>query len=211
MDLRDERKHQQKEKDKTQQTFFQTDSEDSEILKPGNSLYQLRIDLDGIRPPVWRRILIPGTGTMRDLHQAIQDVMGWEDYHLHQFMVDDPFSGQPITMENHDEETEKIEDWFTMENPNGIYIYDFGDNWEHIIELEVITHRDKKATYPQCIKGKRACPPEDCGGVGGYLEMLDTLKDPKHEEYEETVEWLGEDFNPEHFNPEDVIFKDTHE
>lgn len=195
------------EKDKTQQTFFQKDS-DSEILKEGKSIYQFRIDLEGIRPPIWRRILIPGTSTMRDLHQAIQDVMGWEDYHLHQFMVADPFSGQPITMENHDEETKIIEDWFTMETPMGSYTYDFGDNWEHIIKLEKITSLDADATYPQCIKGKMACPPEDCGGVWGYQEMLDILKDPKHEEYEETVEWMGEDFDPERFKPQDVVFRD---
>ena len=204
-DKRAEKKNKQREKtDNSQQTFFQTDS-DSE--KAEKSIYQFRIDLDDIRPPIWRRILIPGTYTMRDLHQAIQDVMGWEDYHLHQFMVADPFTGQPITMENHDEETEIIEDWFTMETPRGSYTYDFGDNWEHIIKLEGIISQDKGATYPQCIKGKRACPPEDCGGVWGYQEILDILTDPKHEEYEETVEWMGEDFDPERFNPEDVVFR----
>ncbi|HII84287.1 MAG TPA: plasmid pRiA4b ORF-3 family protein [Methanobacterium subterraneum] len=198
----------QSREDKTSQTYFPTDLEDNELLKPENSVYQFRIDLDDIRPPIWRRILIPGTSTLRDLHHAIQDVMGWGNYHLHQFMVADPFSGNPITMENHDEETEKIEDWFAMESPYGRYIYDFGDNWEHILKLEVISRRDEKATYPQCTKGKRACPPEDCGGVGGYLEMLDILEDPEDEEYLETVEWLGEDFNPEKFNPEDVVFRD---
>jgi hypothetical protein len=192
------------EEDKTYQTSFQTDSESFEVER---SIYQFRIDLDGIRPPIWRRILIPGTFTLRDLHQAIQDVMGWGDYHLHQFMVADHFSGNPISLENHDEETEKIEDWFAMESPYGIYIYDFGDNWEHILKLEVITRRDEKATYPQCIKGKRACPPEDCGGVGGYLEMLEILEGPEDEEYKETVELLGDDFNPEKFNREDVVFK----
>ena len=99
-------------------------------------------------------------------------------------------------------------DYFTMETPYGEYIYDFGDYWEHTILLEMVTSLDEGATYPRCIEGERASPPEDCGGVGGYLEMLEVLEDPEDEEYQETVEWLAKDFNPEKFNPEDVVFRD---
>ena len=194
--------------DKTSQTYFPTDSGESELLKPENSVYQFIIDLDGIQPPIWRRILIPGNSTMKDLHQAIQDVMGWQDYHMHQFRVPDPFSGNPLEMKNHDEEKEMIGDYFTMETPYGEYVYDFGDYWMHTILLEMVTSQDEGATYPQCIEGERASPPEDCGGVGGYLEMLEVLEDPEDEEYQETVEWLAKDFNPEKFNPEDVVFRD---
>ncbi len=207
LDQRLENRFQSRE-DKTSQTYFPTDSGESELLKPENSVYQFIIELEGIQPPIWRRILIPGNSTMRDLHQAIQDVMGWQDYHMHQFRVPDPFSGNPLEMKNHDEKKEIIGDYFTMETPYGEYIYDFGDYWEHTILLEMVTSLDEGATYPRCIEGERAAPPEDCGGVGGYLEMLEVLEDPEDEEYEETVEWLGDDFNPEKFNQEDVVFRD---
>jgi hypothetical protein len=207
LDQRLENRFQSRE-DKTSQTYFPTDSGESELLKPENSVYQFIIELEGIQPPIWRRILIPGNSTLRDLHQAIQDVMGWQDYHMHQFRVPDPFSGNPLEMKNHDEKKEIIGDYFTMETPYGEYIYDFGDYWEHTILLEMVTSLDEGATYPRCIEGERAAPPEDCGGVGGYLEMLEVLEDPEDEEYQETVEWLGKDFNPEKFNPEDVVFRD---
>ena len=88
------------------------------------------------------------------------------------------------------------------------YIYDFGDNWEHKVVLEKILPREKNVNYPRCIGGKRACPPEDCGGVWGYKNLLEALEDPKHPQYEELLDWFGEDFDLEHFDCSEVHFDD---
>ncbi|MCG2737314.1 MAG: plasmid pRiA4b ORF-3 family protein [Candidatus Methanoperedenaceae archaeon] len=93
-------------------------------------------------------------------------------------------------------------------HPSADYIYDFGDYWHHKIQLDKILPREKNISYPVCIKGKRTCPPKDCGGIGGYERLLDIIKDPKHEEHKETLEWLGEEFDPEHFDPIKVNFDD---
>jgi len=184
-------------------------------------VYQFKIALTGLRPPIWRRIQVPETYSFWDLHVAIQDAMGWEDYHLHQFTVIDPSIDMKVEigapaedfdvvfdMEILPEWKQKIAEWFSMENSVAEYTYDFGDGWEHTLKLEKILPKEADATYPRCIGGKRACPPEDCGGVWGYEEKLDILKDKTHEEYEETVEWLGDDFDPEHFDVNEVTFSD---
>ncbi len=95
-----------------------------------------------------------------------------------------------------------------MENRSAEYVYDFGDNWEHKIRLEKILPGEKCAVYPVCIKGKRACPPEDCGGLWGYSDILEALEDPDNEEDEELLDWVGEDFDPEHFDRAEVSFSD---
>ena len=95
-----------------------------------------------------------------------------------------------------------------MENRIANYTYDFGDNWEHKIQLEKILPRDKNIEYPACIAGKRACPPEDCGGIWGYEEFLEAINNPDHEEHEEMLEWVGGEFNPEHFDVNEVSFDD---
>ena len=95
-----------------------------------------------------------------------------------------------------------------MENKRSLYTYDFGDNWEHIITLEKILPRKKEVKYPICIKGERACPPEDCGGIWRYKELLAILQDPNHAEYKETLEWVGKDFNPEYFDKDEINFED---
>jgi hypothetical protein len=146
--------------------------------------------------------------------------MGWEDYHLHEFEMrhpstaekvrigipqqDDQFWGREV-ISGHEE---KIVDWFSMENRVAEYTYDFGDNWEHRIQLEKILPREKGIKYPACIGGKRACPPEDCGGVWGYEEFLEAIRNPEHEEHEEMLDWIGGEFDPEHFDPKEVRFYD---
>jgi hypothetical protein len=98
----------------------------------------------------------------------------------------------------------KIFDLLTVEKEKIIYEYDFGDGWEHEIILEKILPVDKKLKYPICLAGKMNCPPEDCGGVWGYAEMIEILKQPKHEEYENIIEWLGDELDPEYFDKEEV-------
>lgn len=193
------------------------------MKKRFDRVYQLKISLKGSEPQIWRRIHVPETYTFWDLHVAIQDAMGWEDYHLHEFEMRHPSTGKKVRIGIPDKEAgffrqevipeqkQKISNWFSMENRVAGYTYDFGDNWEHKIQLEKIVPRDKKIEYPVCIAGKRACPPEDCGGIWGYEGLLEAIKDPNHEEHEGMLEWIGGEFDPEHFDVKEVSFGDPDE
>lgn len=180
-------------------------------------VYQFKITLKDSKPPIWRRIQVPENYTFWDFHVAIQDAMGWADYHLHEFTTiysaerelkhigipDD--TGEMEVLAGWEE---KMKDWFPkLKKMN--YTYDFGDSWEHTVVLEKILPREKDKKYPVCIAGKRACPLEDSGAIWGYYEKLDILKNPKHPEYEEIADWVGdEDFDPEEFEPSEVLFDD---
>lgn len=185
--------------------------------KESNRIYQFKITLWDIRPPIWRRIQVPETYTFWDLHVAIQDAMGWADYHLHEFEIASLQSrGKArigIPEGDFDREVlpgwkQKIADYFTQKNRTANYMYDFGDGWVHKVELEKILPREKNIKYPRCIKGKRACPPEDCGGIGGYYNLLEIMGNSDHEEYDEMLEWLGGEFDPKHFDIKEVRFDD---
>lgn len=185
--------------------------------KKFEQVYQFKVALKGIRPPIWRRIQVPETYTFRDLHIAIQDAMGWEGYHLHEFEMISPSTGAKVSIGPPDEEfgrrafseeTQKIAKYFSMDNKSAEYTYDFGDDWEHNILLEKILPREEGAAYPVCVKGKRACPPEDCGGVWGYADIIEALKDSDDEENEELLEWVGEGFDPGNFDAKEVVFRD---
>ena len=186
-----------------------------------DQVYQFKITLRGAKPPIWRRIQVPETYTFYDLHVAIQDAMGWDDYHMHEFELVNPSTGQNIWIGIPDEIfgydsgreilagwKQKISQWLSLENKSAEYTYDFGDNWEHIIKLEKILPRKDSVKYPVCTAGKLACPPEDCGGIWGYADFLEIIGDPDNEEYEEMMEWAGDEFDPEHFSPNEVIFTD---
>jgi len=186
-------------------------------------VYQFKITLKNISPPIWRRIQVPATYSFWDLHVAIQDVMSWLDYHLHEFDLTDPSTGVKVTIgipvdDDFDMDREvipgweqKIADYFSMENRVAYYEYDFGDGWEHEIKLEKIFPRDKNIDYPICTAGKRACPPEDVGGIGGYENFLKVISDPNHKEYEEMIEWVGGAFDPEYFDKDEISFDDPDE
>ncbi len=183
----------------------------------GERVFQFKITLKGTKPPIWRRIQVPESYSFWDLHVAIQDAMGWEGYHLHEFSVPHPSgSGMVRIGQNHPgsglhdvlpEERQRISDWFRPGGKPATYTYDFGDDWQHTVKLEKILPREEGVKYPRCTGGKRACPPEDCGGPWGYRELLDVLADPLHEEYEEVSGWVGE-FDPERFHPDEVVFSD---
>jgi hypothetical protein len=137
--------------------------------------------------------------------------MGWENSHLHQFIKDRTFYTERIPgddtwveMNNVDYKKIKISDVLKKEKEKIIYEYDFGDGWVHDVLLEKILPGNEKMIFLICLEGKMACPPEDCGGVWGYSDMLEILKQPKHEEYDNIIEWLGEEFDPEHFDKEEV-------
>ncbi len=179
-------------------------------------VYQFKITLEGIKPPVWRRIQVPETYTFWDLHVAIQDSMGWSDEHLHEFSVVNPCTGGTESIGIPDDEgwgppvapgwRRNIAFYFSEANPKAKYVYDFGDNWLHKVRLEKVLDRQPGVKYPVCVGGRRACPPEDCGGVPGYERLLEIVADPSHEEFETMREWLGDDFEPENFDPRKIIF-----
>ncbi|PIV63577.1 MAG: hypothetical protein COS11_06755 [bacterium (Candidatus Ratteibacteria) CG01_land_8_20_14_3_00_40_19] len=188
------------------------------MKKKFDRVYQFKITLMDVRLSIWRRIQVPETYSFWDLHVAIQDAMHWLDYHLHEFEIVNPSTGIKTSVgipgdEDFGKEIllewkQKIADYFSMENRLAKYTYDFGDNWEHIIKLEKVLPRDKNINYPVCIGGKRASPPEDCGGVWGYEDFLKIINNPDHEEYEETIEWAGGEFDPEYFDVKEIKFDD---
>ena len=187
------------------------------MKKKFDRVYQFKITLNYITPPIWRRIQVPETYTFWGLHVAIRDAFGWSDCHLHEFELRDKSTGLRVDIGIPDEDfdgsilagwNQKIVDYFSMENCSARYVYDFGDYWVHKIQLEKIIPKEKDGIYPRCIKGKRACPPEDCGGIGGYERLLDIMSNENHEEYDEMIEWLGGRFDPEHFDVDEVGFND---
>lgn len=182
------------------------------------NVYQFKILLSGSKPPIWRRIQVPETYSFWDLHVAIQDAMGWADCHLHEFQTIRKSHGTERSIGIPDPEIddsdvepgwkEMISDVFPEEKKMR-YVYDFGDYWVHTVTLEKILPREAGSEYPTCIAGRMACPPEDSGALWGYYDMLEILKHPKHPEYKDTVEWIGDErFDPEEFDPEEVSFGD---
>jgi hypothetical protein len=172
-------------------------------------IYQFKVTLKGIRPPIWRRFQVESHITFLDLHHILQAVMGWYGYHLHQFFVNGYNLTDRATLEESgygDGDVAKswLGKFVQQEGQKFVYEYDFGDSWEHELLLEKILEPEAGASYPRCLKGKRACPPEDCGGVWGYQELLEVLQDPEHPEYEEMREWVDEEFDPEVFDLEGV-------
>ncbi|MCC7202254.1 MAG: plasmid pRiA4b ORF-3 family protein [Nitrospirae bacterium] len=187
------------------------------MKKKFDNVFIFKVTLKGIAPPVWRMIAVPDNYTFWDLHVAIQDAMGWLDCHLHHFEIRNPGTGAKEYIGIPDEEglmpmkmltgwKKKIADYFLKRKTKSDYIYDYGDNWEHSVELENILSRQEGIKYPLCIDGQRACPPEDCGGRHGYEDFLEAIMDPNHREHEELLRWAGGDFDPEHFDSRNVHF-----
>ncbi|MBI3971441.1 MAG: plasmid pRiA4b ORF-3 family protein [Chloroflexi bacterium] len=169
------------------------------------SIWQLKITLIGIRPPIWRRVQVPSTVTLDKLHLVIQAAMGWDNYHLYSFSIGGEEYGEPDPELNlRSAGRARLDRMVGGEKARFRYTYDFGDDWEHDILVEKVLPPVSGVRYPICITGRRACPPEDCGGIWGYEELLEILQDPQHEEYEERLEWLGGEFDPEAFDLEEA-------
>jgi len=169
-------------------------------------VYQLKVTLRDIRPPIWRRIQVTSDITLFDLHGILQVVMGWYGGHLHEFDVFGDTYGDPQDAEGEvlDERKVTLCKLITGEKEKFHYMYDFGDSWEHEILVEKILPAEKGIQYPVCLTGKRACPPEDCGGTSGYEELLEILNDPSHPKHEDMFNWLPGDFDSEKFDLESV-------
>jgi hypothetical protein len=200
-------------------------------------IYQLKVTLAGSRPPIWRRVLVPAHSTLAHLHAVIQALMGWHDYHLHDFAtpgpgetdvksrdarrvarrfvaIPDP-SEEPVAMlmdgwddDSGDEATAYLDAVVPAEKMSFLYTYDMGDNWEHDILVEKILPAEPNGIYPICVTGRRNGPLEDSGGIWGYDELLAILADPKHEEYRERKEWLREVFGVRTWDGEDFDLDD---
>ena len=172
-------------------------------------VYQLKISLNHIRPQIWRRILVPGIMPLGQLHDVIQVVMGWQNYHLHQFVIDGQLYGDASLNEEHEQSF--LEEWNVrlkqVADKAGCrfkYGYDFGDNWEHTVLVEKILPPDPKMRHPVCLEGERACPPEDVGGPPGYARFLQAIRHPRDEEHESYLEWVGGEFRSEAFDVQAV-------
>jgi hypothetical protein len=167
--------------------------------------YQLRVQLVDIDPAIWRLFTVPAGITLGDLHNILQILMGWEDYHLHQFRHRRQRYGIPsdedFDDDLQDEESVTIDEFFAKQGAKLIYEYDFGDGWEHLITCQKVL---SETLVIAVVDGARASPPEDCGGIGGYYDLLEVLADPKHERYAELQEWVGADYNSEHFDVAEI-------
>jgi len=183
------------------------------------STLKFKVQLRHVRPPIWRRIEVPARYSFWDLHVAIQDAMGWLDYHLHAFRIQEPITKKAVQIgipdpDRFEDDPDFLPGWeipvsqYLQVGDRVRYEYDFGDGWEHDLTLEAVGIRHAKTKYPRCLAGARACPPEDCGGPGGYEQLLRTIANRRHPEYASTVTWLGGPFDPEAFDPQRVRFDD---
>lgn len=171
---------------------------------------QLRIVLLGIEPEIWRRFQVSSDITLRKLHRVIQVVMGWDNDHPHQFIIGERLYGirpqNPTlwSMQIRDESGARLRQMISNEGDSFTYEYDFGDSWEHDIEVEKIIPAEEAADTPICLDGERACPPEDCGGPFGYARLQQYFDDPESIQLEEPWSFVVQDFDPEAFDLDEV-------
>jgi hypothetical protein len=170
-------------------------------------IYQLKVTLLGTKPPIWRRLLVPADLTLAQLHNVLQTAMGWDDEHRHEFRAGQRRFGRPEPVDPlmrtprvESERTALLSAVLPRGSAKMIYIYDLGDNWEHGIVLEKQLPAEPHTTYPVCTDGRLACPPEDCGGIPGYYDLLDALADPSHPRHDQLRDWIGDEFNPQAFS-----------
>ena len=176
---------------------------------PAPTIYQIKIVLVGIEPPIWRTVLCKSDATLAEFHDVIQVAMGWNDSHLHKFNVEDREIGNAeFRLDDYCDDAEDERE-ITLEDvaPSFEYEYDFGDGWEHDVHIEKEVPYNAKVSYPLCIAGERKCPPEDSGGIWGYQSTLDALADGTIDD--DRREWMeeftgGEPWDAEEFNLEMV-------
>ncbi|HVA78899.1 MAG TPA: plasmid pRiA4b ORF-3 family protein, partial [Candidatus Binataceae bacterium] len=172
-----------------------------------DNILQFRVWLEDIEPCIWRRIQVPDSLTLKQLHQMIQIVMGWQDSHLHEFTLSGKRYGEPNPEDEEnliDERTVRLRDLPLSIGVSIGYAYDFGDDWQHKLVLEKTLVPSPECIYPVCIAGERSAPPEDVGGAGGYAEFLEAIANPDHEDHDAMLEWVGGQFDTEAFSVAEV-------
>jgi hypothetical protein len=171
------------------------------------NILQFKITLLGSQPLIWRRFQVTDDYRFDRFHQVIYLVMGWMNSHLHEFHIgerkigmrfDDPWSRTELI----DETKVFLHEMNFQEGDKLHYLYDFGDYWEHLLEVQHITKGSLSA--PSCLNGQNACPPEDCGGTSGYANLLKVLNDPKDSDYDNLLQWLPDGFSPNFFDIDKV-------
>ncbi|MGY5129088.1 plasmid pRiA4b ORF-3 family protein [Streptomyces nigrescens] len=168
---------------------------------PSETVHKIKITLRDSRPPIWRRLEVPSGITLRELHDVIQAAFGWEDYHMWAFETGrDRYGVADRDLGIRSAISKRLSQVAPRASDRLRYTYDFGDHWEHDILIEDVTTPEAGTAYPRCLTGRRACPPEDCGGVWGYDYLIEILADPHHEEHEDRLEWLGLD-SADQFDP----------
>lgn len=182
-----------------------TNGQTAERTSAEQTVHRLKITLQGSQPPIWRRLEVPSDMTLDRLHEVIQDAFGWCDCHMWVFETPEGEYGMEDPELGHRSAISKKVDGAAPRVGGRIrYVYDFGDDWEHDIEVEDVLTAEPDVAYPRCLTGDRACPPEDCGGIIGYEELLQILADPDHDERGERLEWLGlnsaDEFDPAAFD-----------
>ena len=179
------------------------------VAKP-STVHRLKITLKGIRPPIWRRLEVASNTGLHELSAILEAVMGWSGGHLHAFEAGGVTYQMPSEFDDFghyrtvDERKAKLAKVLPAVGAKMVFEYDFGDGWTHDVVVEAITPTVLDAVYPVCVGGKRACPPDDCGGPWGYGELLETLADPSHEDHQSMLEWCGGPIDPEAFNAADI-------
>ncbi len=173
------------------------------------TVHRMKITLDGVKPPIWRRIEARSDTTLGELSDLLEAAMGWMGGHLHAFDIggttyerSDPDEGLgPRAL---DEDAHRLDQVLSAAGEAFRWDYDFGDGWRHRVEVEAIEPADPAITYPRCIGGRRACPPEDCGGPYGFAELLEAIGDEEHPRHEELMDWIPPQYDPADFDKDET-------
>ena len=171
--------------------------------RAASQIYELYVELEDIEPVVWRRPLVPAAITLPKLHDLLQLAMGWTNSHLHSFTIGKKTFGMAGDFEELnmlDERKQTLEAALGDSIREFVYEYDFGDSWRHRIAVKPLARPNTNWHYPLCTGGARAAPPDDVGGPPDYEEFLAAIKDPKHEEHDSMLTWIGGAFDPEGFD-----------
>jgi Plasmid pRiA4b ORF-3-like protein len=167
----------------------------------------LHVELDELPEPVWRKLTVPAAASLQDLARALLIAFDWDGYHLWAFWPDEAWHGRsymdPKQMDGEEDDavpasTIATADVLAAVGDELLWIYDFGDAWEHVIRVEAVV--DDPADRIICADGLNASPPEDCGGPSGFANLLEALADPQHDEHDALLEWLGAPFDPHAFD-----------
>lgn len=170
-------------------------------------IYECKVSLKGLIPPIWRKFRVTSDITLHRLHLTLQTVMGWGNYHYYEFIINGTEYGEPDNIfwpHLKAARRVRLNQVVQAEGCKFIYIYDFSDDWQHVIKVEKILPAESTSYHPICLAGRRACPPEEAGGIYEYTHLLEIIENPNNEEHAEVMEWLGGAFDPEAFDVERI-------